>query len=437
MKITKKTLFKIHSWIGIKLSILFFIVCFSGTLATLSHEMDWLFNPEIRATPLKELASRNLIITNLKKLYPEGEIIYWKRCEEPYLCDIIYMKEKGEQTYVFANPYTGNIQGNANLTFQRFFRDLHYFLFIPFQVGNFMVLMFSFLLLISLMTALFFYKTWWRKLFVLQTGKGILVFFRSLHRLVGLWSVPFALLISITGIWYFIERANVGGIGTQVNPKAPTLTGISQKKDNFNLSYGLDYDKITSISQAAIPNFKAQGLNPPRMYDQTIYVRGTSDASLVRQRANRVYIDPYTYNVIKIQNAKNLNTIMWINDIADPLHFGYWGGITTKIIWFFMGLGISSLVLTGIWITLKRKNLKKRKQNTQVLGSWKYINWGIYVVMMVFMYIHLISDYRTSATGIIIISLGWMIFISLAYYLFVYRLNKIVSKLAIKEETIN
>ncbi|HBS12889.1 MAG TPA: hypothetical protein DEO36_10170, partial [Flavobacteriaceae bacterium] len=45
MKINKKFFLKIHSWIGIKLSILFFIVCFSGTLATLSLEMDWLFIP--------------------------------------------------------------------------------------------------------------------------------------------------------------------------------------------------------------------------------------------------------------------------------------------------------------------------------------------------------------------------------------------------------
>ncbi|MFI0430300.1 PepSY-associated TM helix domain-containing protein [Mariniflexile sp. HMF6888] len=424
MKITRKKLFNIHSWIGIKLSILFFIVCFSGTLATLSHEMDWLFISEIRATPQKELASKNLIIANLKKIYPEGKITYWMKNEEPYLCDIIYMKENGKQTYVFANPYTGIVQGHANLTFHRFFRDLHYFLFIPFQIGNFMVLSFSFLLLISLMTALFFCKKWWKKLFVLQTGKGPLIFFRSLHRLVGLWSIPFTLLFSITGIWYFIERTNIGGVGKEVNPKSPTLEVHTEKKHGINLSYDLDYDKVTAISEKAIPYFKAQSLNPPTAYNNTIYVRGTSDVALVRQRANRVYIDPYTYKIIKVQNAKNINTTMWINDIADPLHFGYWGGLATKIIWFFMGLGISSLILTGIWITLKRKAQQKKKQNKKVLGIWKYLNWSTYALMMMCMYIHLISHYRASLMGIIIISLGWGILIILTYYFFVYLLNK-------------
>lgn len=431
LKVNKKTFFKIHSWIGIKLSILFFIVCFSGTLATLSLEMDWLFIPEIRATPQKELASKNLIVSNIQELYPNGTIGYWKKHNEPYLCDIIYVRENKKTTYVFANPYTGKIQGSAYLTFQRFFRDLHYFLFIPFQVGNYLVLTFGFLLLFSLITALFFYKKWWRKLFVLQTSKGALVFFRSFHRLIGLWSIPFTLLFSITGIWYFIERANIAGIGREVNPRSPKITTFTAEIDStINLSYTLDYDKIVEISKQEIPTLKTKtiAISPARTYKNTIYVRGKSDVPLVRQRANRVYINPNTYEVVKVQNAKNISTTMWLNDIADPLHFGNWGGLTIKIIWFIFGLGISSLVLSGVWIVLKRKAIKKRKSKTKALGVWKYINWAIYGLMMYFMYSKLIINYRSSTIGIIVISIGWLIFIVLAYYIFVYRLDKAVSK---------
>jgi uncharacterized iron-regulated membrane protein len=432
MKINKKTFFKIHSWIGIKLSILFFIVCFSGTLATLSHEMDWLFIPSIRATPQKELASRNLIVSNLKKAYPNGNIGYWKKHYEPYLCDIIYVRgAKKKVVYVFANPYTGKIQGSATFTFQRFFRDLHYFLFIPFQVGNFMVLTFGFLLFISLITALLFFKKWWRKLFILQTRKGVLVFFRSFHRLIGLWSIPFTLLFSITGIWYFIERANIAGIGREVNPRPPKITTFTAKTDStINLSYTIDYDKIIKISQQEIPTLETESIAiiPSATHKNTIDVRGRSDVPLVRQRANRVFINPHTYEVVKVQNAKNISTTMWLNDIADPLHFGYWGGLVTKIIWFIMGLGISSLILSGIWITLKRKAINKRKRNTKTLSVWRYINWSIYGVMLSFMYYKLIITYRASIIAVMIISTGWLIFIGLGYYIFIYRLNKVICK---------
>ncbi|NIJ44447.1 putative iron-regulated membrane protein [Wenyingzhuangia heitensis] len=428
IKIKKKIFYKIHSWIGIKLSVLFFIVCFSGTLATLSHEMDWLFNPEMRAIPQKEYASRNLIVNNFKKEYPEANIQYWMRSNEPYLCDIIYKKENNKISYVFANQYTGAIQGESSLTIQRFFRDLHYFLFIPFQVGNFLVLFFGFLLLISLITALCFYSKWWRKLFELQTKKGALVFFRSLHRLVGLWSIPFTLLFSITGIWYFLERANVAGIRKKANPRVGILE-VTKKPSIKNLELSLDYDKAILLAKMEIPDLVPGNIYVPQDQDDILGIVGTSTEPLVRQRANRVYLNPSDYSIVYVQKAKDINTVMWINDIADPLHFGYWGGLVTKVIWFVFGLGISSLVLSGIWITLKRKAIRKKQLHKPVMGLWKYINWVVYGVLLSFMYVTLIQKYQALFKPLFIISLGWFIIIGLTYYIFVYRISKLVNRI--------
>jgi len=429
MKLNKKTFFKIHSWIGIRLSILFFIVCFSGTLATLSHEMDWLFIPAIRAVPQEELASRNLMRDNFRNAHPNGEITFWLRTDESYLCDIIYKTENGQRSFVFANPYTGKIQGEVKLTFQRFFRDLHYFLFVPFQVGHYTVLIFGFLLLISLITALVFYKKWWRKLFELKTGKGRLVLFRSLHRLVGVWSVPFTLLFSITGIWYFLERANIAGIASIANPAAPTFQLVENDLENGGIDVNaIDYDRAAQIATSQIPNLEVGDIVPSRGKSGSIYITGKSDVPLVRQRANKVYLNPETYAVIETQKATEIGAIMFLNDIADPLHFGNWGGLITKVIWFFFGLGISALVLTGIWITVKRKAIKRRQKKEKIMGAWRYINWAFYAVMMVFMYYILIDRYKISIIGLSTVTLGWLLFLAGAYYLFVYRMNKSVQK---------
>tara|TARA_R110002020_G_scaffold63170_1_gene168623 strand:- start:20774 stop:22072 length:1299 start_codon:yes stop_codon:yes gene_type:complete len=430
MKLDKKIFFKIHSWIGVKLSILFFIVCFSGTLATLSHEMDWLFTPAMRASPQKEYASHNLIVANFREAYPNAHIQYWMRSEEPYLCDILYKMEGDRLSYVFANPYTGKIQGESAITIQRFFRDLHYFLFIPFQVGNFLVLFFGFLLLISLVTALLFYKKWWRKLFELKRGKGPLVLFRSLHRLVGLWSIPFTLLFSITGIWYFIERANIGGIGTEVNPPQPQLAitdTTSNMASDVHIGFKIDYDRAIAVAKKEIPGLVVGNVYVPQKQENTLGLVGKSHVPLVRQRANRVHIDPRSYKVVSSQKADRISTTMWINDIADPLHFGYWGGLPTKLIWFVFGLGISSLVLTGIWITMKRQAIK-RKQAHRPHRPWQYVNWAVYGIMAVFMYLNLIGRYRASFHALGVITIGWLIFLFLCYYIFVHRLKKAVDR---------
>lgn len=426
MKLNKKVFFNIHSWIGIRLSILFFIVCFSGTLATLSHEMDWLFNPASRAAPAGKLASRNLIVQNFSSTYPTAQIEYWMRPDEPYMADILYKLEDGQRSYVFANRYTGEIQGESQVTIQRFFRDLHYYLFIPFQIGHFTVLAFAFLLFISLGTALLFYKKWWKKLFVLQTGKGLLVFFRSLHRLVGLWSVPFSILFSLTGIWYFIERANISGIGEEVNPRPPASNREVPKGAPPEARYAmsLDYDRAVRLAQAQIPGLEVGDLLPPRGADSPIYLTGTSDVPLVRQRANRVYVDPQTYEVVKVQRARDIGAKMWLNDIMDPLHFGSWGGLVTKVIWFVFGLGISSLILSGIWITLKRRALQRKQNKAKIMGFWKYVNWAFCVAMLGYMYYIIFTRYQASALATVIISLGWGVVAFLTYYIFVYQLRK-------------
>ncbi len=434
IKLDRKKLFKIHSWIGIKLSVLFFVVCFSGTLATLSHEMDWLFIPESRAysseaTPQAALVPHNQIAANIHTAFPDGKIVYWNTPEEPYLCNIIHLVQDGQRRYLFANPYTGEVQGIVNLTFQRFFRDLHYYLFIPFQVGHFTVLVFGFMLLISLLTALFFYKKWYRKLFELKTGKGAIVFFRSLHRLVGVWSVPFTILFSVTGIWYFVERVNVGGVSTIANTQAPQLSEpIADSAAFAEIQRTIDYNQAVKVAQQEIEGLVVKDILPPSSPTSALYLTGKSDEPLVRNRANRVYLHPTTFEVLKVQRASSLPTVTWLNDIADPLHFGNWGGLITKIIWFLLGLGISSLVLTGIWISQKRKVKGKTKWKAQKMGYWKYVNWAIYGIMLGFMYTILATQYRASLTALLLITTGWVIFIVVTWYLFEYRMKKIVKR---------
>lgn len=355
--VSKKIFFKIHSWVGVNLSILLFVVCFSGTLAVFSHELDWLFNPEMRAKPATELASRNLIAANIEKEFPNSKITFWMRAKEDYLTDIIYL-ENAKYKFAFVNQYTGEVQGASNLTIQRFLRDFHYYLFIPDQIGNYIVLIFGFVLSISLITAIFYYQDWYKNLFVLKTGKGSNAFYSSLHKLLGAWSIPFTALICLTGIWYFVERTDFPKISPFLNVDVPKVTGEDLPK--------LDYDTYVEIAEAEIPGLVVKNIIPPFSRENAVYLTGTSNEPLVRYRANRVYINPHNNEVLKVQNAEKINNITWLNDIADPLHFGNWGGLITKSIWFVFGLCICALTLTGPWLFLKReiklKKLKKQRR---------------------------------------------------------------------------
>ncbi|MFV0540660.1 MAG: hypothetical protein ACK5MZ_05400 [Aestuariibaculum sp.] len=102
--------------------------------------------------------------------------------------------------------------------------------------------------------------------------------------------------------------------------------------------------------------------------------------------------------------------------------------MTTKIIWFVLGMGISMLILSGVWITLKRKKSKQKKNHIKVMGIWRFVNWFISIAIIGFMFGSIIAKYQSSVKVIAIISLGLVFFIVLGYYIFVYRLNKIVTR---------
>ena len=118
---------------------------------------------------------------------------------------------------------------------------------------------------------------------------------------------------------------------------------------------------------------------------------------------------------------------MWLNDIADPLHFGYWGGLTTKIIWFILGLGICYLIGSGIWVSLQQRALRRKRQIKRF--SWSlFSNWLVVGIVLFFMYQNLITSYQVSSKILVVVSTGWLIFIGFIYYIFVYRLNQKINK---------
>lgn len=113
----------------------------------------------------------------------------------------------------------------------------------------------------------------------------------------------------------------MAGISDDANPPFPELIHHEGKQAEEELSYTVDYDKAAAIAQKEIPVLQIGTLLPPASLERPIYLTGKSDVPLVRKRANRVYLNPVTYETVEVQKAEDINTTMWLNDIANPLHF--------------------------------------------------------------------------------------------------------------------
>lgn len=58
------------------------------------------------------------------------------------------------------------------------------------------------------------------------------------------------------------------------------------------------------------------------------------------------------------------------------------------------------------------------------MGKWKYINWLVVVVVLVFMYNHFSVRYEASLNVYVLSTIGWLTMGGLAHYIFVFSINK-------------
>lgn len=364
--VSNKTLFKIHSWLGLNTGLLLFVICFSGSIAVISNEIDWLLDPVLRVEGKDQPYAWEAMYRNLREKYPDAEITFLAQQKNSftevgdYFAANAYVPHQEKGTLkVHLDPYTGEILGeNGFLDVQRFFRSYHTQLFAGIA-GDFIVMIFAFFLLISVLTGFLFYKNWFKNLFKLRLKKGLRVIVADSHRLAGVWSLLFALLIALTGIWYLGELVvSIAGKYEVLAPPKPDKIRKELVHQLGDTPQWVSLDLVVQNAEKSISNYRVESLILPKHPDEYIVTNGQDGNTLTRDRTNQVHINPYTGEVARVQKASDLTTLQVANQLIDPLHFGTFGGLAVKILWFIFGLVLSVSILAGTYIWYLR-NIKK------------------------------------------------------------------------------
>ncbi|TMN42574.1 PepSY-associated TM helix domain-containing protein [Pseudoalteromonas sp. S2755] len=359
-----RKLYDLHAWVGFQLAAVMFVILATGTIATVSNELDWLVFDEMRASQKPEeikeqtAASWRNMYASIAERYPEGRIITLGTMGSDYFTYRARVAfEAKSDRYVHVDQWTHEVTGDIPLlTIQRFFRDLHRYLFMPAMPGLPIVTAFAFILLISVYTGLKTTRNWKVALWRLRVVQDTRVFLSDLHKVFGLWGLWFTALIIITGIWYLYEfSARVAGVSLE--PPAPKVEHITVV-ENINMLSAKRFESAFEKAQLAIPNWTITTVQLPRADNVVLRFQGMSANPLLRDRAHKVYMDPTTLEVVAIQHPKNMAWGNYLNEYADPLHFGYFAGITSKLIWFVFGLALTGLSFTGVMMTYKRTKSK-------------------------------------------------------------------------------
>ncbi|MBL4719310.1 MAG: PepSY-associated TM helix domain-containing protein [Erythrobacter sp.] len=360
---------KVHQWVGLKLSLFMTFILFTGTSAVLSAEIDWLLQPSLRVAPASvEGPIAWAEIADNARGYPGvARATYISApTASAFAVKVAVEDEAGDLFFLHAHPTTGDIQGAGPwVGAHRVLRNMHRHLNLPTSLGVPIVSSLAFLLLISLVTSFVVYKKWWRGFAKPLRNRDARTWWGDFHRLAGVWSLWFVALITLTSLWYFVE--SLGGNAPphpRVERGAPVEKGQS---DEGSLAAAIE------AALEAYPGLEVKNVQLPGE-EGVLQLNGEYQAVLVRPRSNAVYVDARTGEVLLTTDGRELNLHQRVGEIADPLHFGYFGGYWTKVPWFLFGLATTGLSLSGAAIyslRIARERGDRVRLGRSFSGMWQ------------------------------------------------------------------
>ena len=436
-----------HSCLGLKLAILVCFVLITGTFAVLSHEIDWLTNPAMRAdTSNSRPVQWETVYASASTQFADASLESLSVKEDPWFAaEAIYVDAQGTRFRGFFHPVTGNYQGDGRwFNWQRFFRMAHRHLMLPLPIGVTVVCIVGLMLFGSLISGTVIYKGWWKGFLRWPRTKNAKVFWGDMHRLLGVWVSWLMLVLCITGMWYLVEqwgaRATYPELGKPkavlnaeevqetsgqekegqekperdgekpqsqqtipgTGPIQNVITGTQQPKETTagtdpsheaapgkaqlqKAISGMQHPQTSALSLREFadmlatarqqrPDIHISNIRFPGKSLNVVLFEGQGGELLVRDRANNIVLDPADGEVLSMRHADALSLHVRISEAADPLHFGYFGGFTTKIIYFTFGLMLSGLAVAGTWIYALR--ISRRRNPHKARNIWKGMQWG-------------------------------------------------------------
>lgn len=170
----------------------------------------------------------------------------------------------------------------------------------------------------------------------------------------------------------------------------------------------LPVDAYVQAAEAAHPELEVRSMRMPHQPSDPVYLDGQAGNPFTRDRADKVHLHPFTAEVLGIQRTGDLGAVPFVTDAVNPLHFGYFGGLWTKVLWCVLGLVLSFAILAGTYLWAVRSgpatsSPRVAGRRTSVWLRGAPVAFAVtlaYFVVAAFSTVRGIRDYSPSQTSI-------------------------------------
>ncbi|MEM8825738.1 MAG: PepSY-associated TM helix domain-containing protein [Pseudomonadota bacterium] len=365
-------IYDLHSWTGVSLGLMLFVVAFTGCLALFHEELHPWEDPAQRLMPVGEHAPVHDQLTNLANAAAEkGTItfagVFPANDHHPHATlQANWRTADGgnEQKIIALDGTTGARIAVHEDGANRFLYDLHRDLAWPEilggrQVGRFIVGVVGIAFLLLILTGVIAHSKIKKELFSLRYLRSVRLKWQDTHKVFGLWTLPFSTMIALTGAW-------LGVIALLL----PLFAAIVAKGDVETLTaeLGIGADEPAGIAAPMIPVDRYVSSTHPDTGQPLygIFIENWGDRNAVYKLNyfvddrlkffDEIAVSGVTGEPVAKENAFNADrAIPRMSAAFSPLHYGIFGGITLKIVYLLLGLALAIMAALGNMMWIERR----------------------------------------------------------------------------------
>ncbi|NOC47474.1 PepSY domain-containing protein [Ruegeria sp. HKCCD7559] len=379
----RNSLFKLHTWLGLHLSLFFAFMFLTGTLLVAGLELESIGRPDIWNTIDKEkrTASFGMIYDGIKETHPESGVFLMIKRPTPWFADRTFGRTGwGENVSFWTDPVTGTIVGETRPNgFREILRDLHDTFLTEKRAVFMLVSATSVILLFQIISGFITYRRFWKGFFRWPShASGLRAWAGSTHRLTALWSAPLLILTAVTSFYFLL--GSLGYEGTQPQPKPPV-----PRETVLPANFGSDLiDQAEAHARQALPGFEPFIMflpdKPTGSFGFTGHVAGHS----VFFGPSNVSIDPVTLEVLGAYTPSEVSGLAYWKPLMNMLHFGTWGEAYSMALWIVLGLITTCLAVTGALIFAGRL-APEAAHLGPIRRIWRGMGWTRWAYLLLMM----------------------------------------------------
>lgn len=354
-----------HSALGLAFAALIYLVCFSGTAAVFIQEIERWESPA--PAPLAEVspdAAQSALTTAAANLIGPLEHVTFTLPQPDYPRFELHVETEGhaEEHAWFLNA-AGEVVAPAETPWSAFLGRLHIYLHLPQTWGMFVVGLTGVALLSSLLSGLFAHPRIFRDAFSLRIGGGKRLQEADLHTRIGVWGLPFHVMISLTGALLGLLTVIAGVLALvlfkgDVNKAYDYFLPPHPPEDSTPAPLP-DLPTLLAVVERTAPDASVRYifLEHPQKRGQSVLITAARPHRLSRGDTFQFDGSGTLYRVDELDKASLGERVL---AVLAPLHFGWFGGVFVKIVYVVLGLGVTIVTASGVSIWLARRRDKGR-----------------------------------------------------------------------------